>query len=79
MIFQIRTVPGQTLSSVRADVLRLLDEIRRTPRAWTPRSPIPANGPEDGWFQDPMEVSRGHPLVTALAEGHRLAAGARRW
>jgi acetylornithine deacetylase len=76
MIFQIRTVPGQTLASVRADVLRLLDEIRRDAPALDAEVTIPANGPEDGWFQDPMEVPRGHPLVTALAEGHRLAAGA---
>jgi acetylornithine deacetylase len=75
MIFQIRTVPGQTLASVRADVLRLLDEIRRDQPTLDAEVTIPANGPEDGWFQDPMEVPRDHPLVTALAEGHRLAAG----
>jgi acetylornithine deacetylase/succinyl-diaminopimelate desuccinylase-like protein len=37
---------------------------------------IPANGMEDGWFQDPMEVKPDHRLVTALAEGQRLASGA---
>src|SRR2546422_8570749 len=37
---------------------------------------IPANGMEDGWFQDPMEVKPDHRLVTSLAEGQRLATGA---
>jgi acetylornithine deacetylase/succinyl-diaminopimelate desuccinylase-like protein len=76
MIFQIRTVPGQTLDSVRADVGRLLDGIRCDWPAFDAEVTIPANGPEDGWFQDPVEVERGHRLVRALAEGHRLAAGA---
>jgi acetylornithine deacetylase/succinyl-diaminopimelate desuccinylase-like protein len=36
---------------------------------------IPANGMDDGWFQDPMETKPDHRLVTALAEGQRLATG----
>jgi acetylornithine deacetylase len=75
MIFQIRTVPGQTLESVRADVHRLLAAIRKDCPNLDAEVTIPANGPGDGWFQDPMEVPRDHPLVRTLAEGHRLAAG----
>src|SRR5712692_3937824 len=76
MIFQIRTVPGQTLETVRADVQRLLDGIKKDHPAFDAEMTIPANGMEDGWFQDPMEVPRDHPLVVALAEGQRLATGA---
>lgn len=75
MIFQIRTVPGQTLDSVRADVHRLLASIKKEHPALDCEVTIPAPGSEEGWCQDPMEIARDHPLVTALAEGHRLAAG----
>lgn len=76
MIFQIRTVPGQTLETVRANVIRLLDGIKKDHPAFDYEMTIPANGMEDGWFQDPMEVPRNHPLVVALADGQRLASGA---
>lgn len=76
MVFQIRTVPGQTLETVRANVIRLLDGIKKDHPAFDYEMTIPANGMEDGWFQDPMEVPRNHPLVVALADGQRLASGA---
>ena len=75
MIFQIRTVPGQTLDSVRADVHRLLASIARESPTLDYEVTIPAPGSEEGWCQDPMEIARDHPLVTAVAEGHRLASG----
>ena len=75
LVFQLRTVPGQTLASVRADLERLLEDLRKDHPAFDYELTIPANGPADGWFQDPMETPRAHPLVQALAEGHRLAAG----
>lgn len=76
MIFQLRTVPGQTLETVRDDVQRLLADIKKDHPAFDAEMTIPANGMEDGWFQDPMEVKPDHRLVTSLAEGQRLAAGA---
>jgi acetylornithine deacetylase len=76
MIFQIRTVPGQTLGRVREDVQRLLDGIKKDHPAFDAEVTIPAPGTEAGWCQDPMEVPAAHRLVTALAEGQRLAAGA---
>src|SRR5204862_7053109 len=76
MVFQLRTVPGQTLETVRADVQRLLADIKKDHPAFDAEMTIPANGTEDGWFQDPMEVRPDLPLVTSLAEGHRLATGA---
>ena len=75
MIFQLRTVPGQTLASVRADLLRLLEGIRADHAAFDYQLTIPAGGPGDCWFQDPVELARDDPLVVALAEGQRLASG----
>jgi acetylornithine deacetylase/succinyl-diaminopimelate desuccinylase-like protein len=75
MIFQIRTVPGQTVASVRADVERLLASIERDHPALDAEATVPAPGTEEGWCQDPMEIARDHPMVRALAEGHRLASG----
>lgn len=76
MLFQLRTVPGQTLDSVRADLERLLNAIKADYPAFNCEITIPANGMQDGWFQDPMEISRDDPLVTWLAAGHRIAAQA---
>jgi acetylornithine deacetylase/succinyl-diaminopimelate desuccinylase-like protein len=75
MTFQLRTVPGQTLQSVSADVKRLLEGIRKDHPAFDYALTIPATQPEDFWCQDPMEVKRGHPLVEHLAEGQSLASG----
>jgi acetylornithine deacetylase/succinyl-diaminopimelate desuccinylase-like protein len=76
MIFQIRTVPGQTIDGVRRDVERLLASIKREHPAVDYEVAVPAPGTEKGWCQDPVAIARDHPLVTALAEGHRLASGA---
>ncbi len=76
MTFQIRTVPGQTQESVRADVVHLLEAIRKDNGNLDYEMSVPASGTEEGWCQDPMEVARDHPLVTALAEGQRIASGA---
>ena len=75
MIFQIRTVPGQTVESVRADVHRLLESIKKESPTLDYEVTVPAPGSEEGWCQDPMETPREHPLVLALAEGHRRASG----
>ena len=75
MVFQLRTVPGQTLETVRADMSRLLASIKKESPAFDPEATIPAPGSEEGWFQDPMEIAPDHPMVQALAEGHRRASG----
>ena len=75
MIFQIRTVPGQTVDSVRADLSALLQSIKKESPTLDYEVTVPAPGSEEGWCQDPMEIRRDHPMVTALAEGHRLASG----
>src|SRR5260370_40611294 len=75
MIFRRRTGPGQTLGTVRDDVQQLLAAIKRVHPAFDAEMTIPANGMKDGWFQDPMETKPDHRLVTALAEGQRLATG----
>jgi acetylornithine deacetylase len=75
MVFQIRTVPGQTVAGVRADLEALLAAIRKDHPAFDAEVTVPAPGTEDGWCQDPLDIPHDHALVTALAEGHRLAAG----
>jgi acetylornithine deacetylase len=75
MTFQLRTVPGQTLHSVTADLKQLLEGIRKEHPAFDYTLTIPATQPEDFWCQDPMECKRGHPLVESLAEGQQLASG----
>jgi hypothetical protein len=55
MTFQLRTVPGQTLQSVTADVKRLLEGIKKDHPAFDCTLTIPATQPEGFWCQDPME------------------------
>ena len=76
LLFQIRTVPGQSLEGVRADLIRLLDGIEADRPAFNYDLAIPAPGTETGWFQEPMEVPKDHAAVASLAEGHLLASGA---
>ena len=76
MIFQLRTVPGQTVDGVRADLHRLLASIKKDHPALDYELTVPAPGTADGWCQDPMEIADDHPLVRALGKGHRLATGA---
>ena len=75
MVFQLRTVPGQTFDSVRRDILALLEGIKADYPAFNYEFTMPANGTADGWYQTPMEIDRKDPLVTHLSEGHRLATG----
>lgn len=75
LMLQFRTVPGQTLDSVKADLAGLLEAIRRQHPAFNATFELPAKGTEQGWCQDPMECAPAHPLVTALAAGQELASG----
>ncbi len=72
---QFRTVPGQTIASVKADLIRLLDGVKRDHPAFNYELIIPAPGTEKGWCQDPMECGRDHPLTMAVAEGQTQASG----
>ncbi len=74
LMFQVRTVPGMTLESVTEDVERVMQGINEIPNL-NYELTIPANGPDDPYFMDPMEIAHDHPLVTALAAGQELAAG----
>ncbi|HWM79703.1 MAG TPA: hypothetical protein VNS56_19140, partial [Methylomirabilota bacterium] len=49
MLFQIRTVPGQTVAGVRADMIRLLDGIKKDHPAFDYELTVPAAGTEEGW------------------------------
>jgi acetylornithine deacetylase len=72
---QFRTVPGQNLAGIEADLRRLLDGIKRDYPAFDYELRIPAPGTETTWCQDPMECAEDHPLTAAVAEGQRLASG----
>lgn len=74
LYFQIRTVPGMTLKSVRDDLARLLEGCKRDHPAFNYQLTVPVFE-NDGWLQDPVELAPDHPLVTALADGHRIASG----
>jgi len=74
MCFQIRTVPGQSLENIRIDVMRLLEQIKVDRPNLRYELTIPANGEEDHWYMEPMDVSKENPLVVALAEGQRIAS-----
>ncbi len=74
--FQLRTVPGQTVESIRADLQGLLDAIAADHPAFDAELVIPAPGQEEIWNLAPMLIEKSHPMVVALAEGHALAAGA---
>jgi acetylornithine deacetylase/succinyl-diaminopimelate desuccinylase-like protein len=76
LVFQVRTVPGMTLDSVREDVARVLRAIKARHPKFDCEATIPANGPDDPFFMEPTELPDSHPLVRALAEGYRAATGA---
>ena len=76
LLLQFRTVPGQTLHSVTADLAALLEGIKRDHPAFNCSFELPAKGTETGWCQEPMECPRDHALVTALAVGQERASGA---
>jgi len=74
---QFRTVPGQTVASVKADLIRLLDGIKRERPAFDYDLTVPAPGTERTWNQAAMECPADHALVRALAEGQTRASGER--
>lgn len=75
LLLQFRTVPGQTLQTVTADLARLLEDIKREHPAFNYSFELPAKGTENGWCQEPMACRSDHALVKALAEGQTRASG----
>jgi acetylornithine deacetylase/succinyl-diaminopimelate desuccinylase-like protein len=75
LLLQFRTVPGQTLQTVTADLARLLEDIKREHPAFNYSFELPAKGTENGWCQEPMACRSDHAMVTALAEGQTRASG----
>ena len=74
LMFQVRTIPGMTVDTVREDVQRVLDGINDLPNLDYTLT-VPANGPDDPYHMEPMKIAHDHPLVKALAEGQELASG----
>lgn len=75
MVFQIRTVPGQSVASVEADFIRLLEGIKADHPAFNYELTVPAGGYVKNWQQDPVDIPRDHPLVEAVAQGQSIASG----
>jgi acetylornithine deacetylase/succinyl-diaminopimelate desuccinylase-like protein len=75
LVFQIRTVPGMTLASVRKDVERVVEQCKRENPAVDCEIIIPANGPDDPFYMEPTALGDNHPLVAALARGYETATG----
>ena len=75
MTMQFRTVPGQSVASIEADLRRVLSDIKREHAAFNCVMEIPAKGTETTWNQNAMVCPREHRLVQALSEGQALASG----
>ncbi|MEQ9448273.1 MAG: M20/M25/M40 family metallo-hydrolase, partial [Rhodospirillaceae bacterium] len=74
MTFQVRTVPGQTEETLRADLERLFANIKAEHPAFDAKIMIPADGP-GGRGMDPVHVPKDDAMVRALAKGHEAASG----
>ncbi|HWV91538.1 MAG TPA: hypothetical protein VNZ59_15795, partial [Burkholderiales bacterium] len=66
---------GMTLASVRSDVARVIDGIKKRHPRFDCEVTIPAGGPEDPFYMEPSALADEHPLVRALADGYRAATG----
>ena len=75
LVLQFRTVPGQTIASIEADLNRLLATIKGDHPAFNCTLEIPARGTESSWNQLPMVCPSDHALTRALAEGQAVASG----
>jgi len=74
LTFQVRTVPGQTTETIRADLERLFATIKKDYPAFNATILIPADGPT-AHGMDPMFIEKDNPMVEALKEGHEAASG----
>jgi acetylornithine deacetylase/succinyl-diaminopimelate desuccinylase-like protein len=75
LVFQVRTVPGQTIDSIEADFVRLLEGIKQEHPAFSYELTVPAGQHVKNWQQDPVDLPRDHPLVEAVAAGQKIASG----
>ena len=75
LTLQFRTVPGQTVDSIKHDLSSLLAAIKHDHPAFNCSLEIPAAGTQTSWNQAPMQCPPEHALVRALAEGQTLASG----
>ena len=74
MMMEIRTVPGQTDDQVRADITKVIEDLKARHPNLDYEITIPGEGPDDLFHMDSAEIAKDHPLVVSLAEGQRLAS-----
>ena len=73
---QVRTVPGMMSASLRADLERLVDELRREDSTLDVEIEIPPRtGQYAGWDWPPAKIGRDDPLVVAMIDAHHRVTG----
>ena len=76
MTVQVRTVPGQSAATIKADVERLLAKLAKEHSGFDVTVQAP---PQDGWLAGydgpPFSTPADSKLVTALASNHELVTG----
>jgi acetylornithine deacetylase len=73
---QVRTVPGMTKEMLRADLERVVAELRRDDPTLDIEIEIPPKGGQyAGWDWPPANIDHGDPLVVAMIDAHTRVTG----
>jgi len=73
---QVRTVPGMTSDSIRADLERVVERlIGDDPTLDIEIEIPPKEGQYAGWDWPPMKIEPGDPLVVAMIDNHKRVTG----
>lgn len=77
IVADIRTVPGQTADTVRADLERLLDGLKREDPNFEYElvTPVPPQYKVQTVYMNPFEIPKHEPIVTNLAGSYREVTG----
>ena len=74
LTMQVRTVPGMTPTGVKADLEKVVAELKAKHPAFDCVVEVATDADSDPHLVHPHEIARDHPLVTALAEGLQRAS-----
>jgi acetylornithine deacetylase len=73
---QVRTVPGMTKESLRADLERVVAGLQQEDPTLSVEIEIPPRGGQyAGWDWPPARIDRDDPLVLAMVDAHRRVTG----